>query len=130
MKLSPGDYSNAGTVFLVATIIFQLPGTLLIKKIHPNRQFAGAMIMWGILTAITVVAKNSAQLLVLRFFIGAAESFVQGGVFCMFTQLMKNSSYYIQHLTIFHRSLILVPVLGICDPWRRSFVYVHHRRCV
>ncbi|KAI1091576.1 putative pantothenate transporter [Rostrohypoxylon terebratum] len=81
LQLSPRDYSNAGTVFLVATIIFQLPGTLLIKKIHPNRQFAGAMIMWGILTAITVVAKNSAQLLVLRFFIGAAESFVQGGVF-------------------------------------------------
>ncbi|KAI1136002.1 putative pantothenate transporter [Hypoxylon sp. FL0543] len=81
LGLSPGDYSNAATVFLVATVVFQLPGTLLIKKIHPNRQFAGAMLMWGFLTAMTVLAKNGGQLLALRFLIGGAESFVQGGVF-------------------------------------------------
>ncbi|KAI0837111.1 putative pantothenate transporter [Hypoxylon sp. FL0890] len=81
LGLSPGDYSNAATVFLVAAVIFQLPGTLLIKKIHPNRQFAGAMLTWGFLTAMTVLAKNGGQLLAIRFLIGGAEAFVQGGVF-------------------------------------------------
>ncbi|KAI1383860.1 putative pantothenate transporter [Hypoxylon trugodes] len=81
LKLSPGDYSNAGTVFLVATIIFQLPGTLLIKKIQPNRQFSGAMLTWGFVTVMTVLIKNNTQLLALRFLIGAAEAFVQGGTF-------------------------------------------------
>ena len=47
LQLSPGDFSNAATVLLVATIVFQLPGTLLIKKIHPNRQFSGAMLVVG-----------------------------------------------------------------------------------
>ncbi|KAI0383994.1 putative pantothenate transporter [Hypomontagnella monticulosa] len=81
LGLDASDYSNAATMFLVATIIFQLPGTLLIKKIHPNRQFSGAMITWGFLTAMTVLATNSGALLALRFLIGAAESFVQGGIF-------------------------------------------------
>ncbi|KAI1101042.1 putative pantothenate transporter [Jackrogersella minutella] len=81
LGLSAGDYSNAATIFLVATIIFQLPGTLLIKKIHPNRQFSGAMITWGFLTTMTVLAKNGGQLLAIRFLIGGAEAFVQGGIF-------------------------------------------------
>ncbi|XXH02448.1 hypothetical protein Hte_008824 [Hypoxylon texense] len=81
LNLSPSDYSNAATVFLVATIIFQLPGTLLIKRIHPNRQFSGAMITWGFLTAMTLLVTNAGALLGLRFLIGGAESFVQGGVF-------------------------------------------------
>ncbi|CAJ2512058.1 Uu.00g076830.m01.CDS01 [Anthostomella pinea] len=81
LHLTPQDYSNAATIFLVAYVIFQLPGTLLIKKIRAPIQFSGAMIVWGFLTAITVVIKNHGQLLALRFLIGAAEAFVQGGVF-------------------------------------------------
>lgn len=45
LSLSPQDYSNAATVLLVAYVVFQLPGTLLIKQIGPARQFAGAMII-------------------------------------------------------------------------------------
>ncbi|OTA98910.1 hypothetical protein M426DRAFT_98002 [Hypoxylon sp. CI-4A] len=81
LNLSPSDFSNAATLFLVATIVFQLPGTLLIKRIQPNRQFSGAMMVWGFLTAMSVLVKNSGQILGLRFLIGAAESFVQGGTF-------------------------------------------------
>ncbi|KAI1405414.1 putative pantothenate transporter [Hypoxylon fuscum] len=81
LNLSPSDYSNAATVFLAATIVFQLPGTLLIRRIRPNRQFSGAMIVWGFLTAITLLVKNSGELLALRFLIGGAEAFIQGGVF-------------------------------------------------
>ncbi|CAI7650264.1 unnamed protein product [Penicillium manginii] len=44
LKLSPRDYSNAATILLVAYIVLQLPGTLLLKQIGSARQFAGAMI--------------------------------------------------------------------------------------
>ncbi|KAI1340036.1 MFS general substrate transporter [Xylariaceae sp. FL0016] len=81
LGLSPKAYSNAATMFLVGYIVFQLPGTLLIKKIRAPVQFAGAMIAWGFVTAITVLIKNKAELLVVRFLIGGAEAFVQGGVF-------------------------------------------------
>ncbi|CAM1506002.1 Fc.00g116390.m01.CDS01 [Cosmosporella sp. VM-42] len=81
LNLSPRDYANAATIFLVAYVVFQLPGTLLIKLIGPSRQFGAAMILWGSFTAITVVIKNHGELLAFRFLIGAAEAFVQGGVF-------------------------------------------------
>ncbi|KAJ5414610.1 hypothetical protein N7509_001237 [Penicillium cosmopolitanum] len=81
LKLSPRDYSNAATVLLVAYIVFQLPGTLLIKQIGSARQFSGAMIIWGAITASTVAIQNKGELFALRFLIGAAEAFVQGGVF-------------------------------------------------
>ncbi|KAJ5984538.1 hypothetical protein N7481_006637 [Penicillium waksmanii] len=81
LKLSPRDYSDAATVLLVAYIVFQLPGTLLIKQIGSARQFSGAMIIWGAITASTVAIHNKGELFALRFLIGAAEAFVQGGVF-------------------------------------------------
>ncbi|KAI2469786.1 putative pantothenate transporter [Annulohypoxylon bovei var. microspora] len=115
MKLSPGDYSNAATVFLVATIIFQLPGTLLIKKIHPNRQFSGAMIVWGILTALTVLAKNSTQLLVIRFFIGGAEAFVQGGVFYL--------SFWYQYSEYATRGAVLASMSTIAGAFNGLIAY-------
>ncbi|KAJ8103704.1 hypothetical protein POJ06DRAFT_264536 [Lipomyces tetrasporus] len=58
LELSPRDYSNAATVLLVAYVVFQLPGTLLLKQIGPARQFAGAMIAWGAVTASTVATQQ------------------------------------------------------------------------
>ncbi len=43
LHISPQGYSNAATILLVGYILFQLPGTLLIKQIGPARQFAATM---------------------------------------------------------------------------------------
>lgn len=43
-NLSPSDYSNLASLFLVGYTIFQLPGTLLMKFIGPPNQFGGAMV--------------------------------------------------------------------------------------
>lgn len=45
LGLSPKEYSGATTTFLVGYVIFQLPGTLLIKKIGAPTQFFVAMAM-------------------------------------------------------------------------------------
>jgi hypothetical protein len=45
LELSAKDYANAATTFLVTYVIFQLPGTLLIKKVRAPVQFFGAMIV-------------------------------------------------------------------------------------
>ncbi|KAF3057119.1 hypothetical protein GL218_06034 [Daldinia childiae] len=115
LNLSPGDFSNAATVLLVATIIFQLPGTLLIKKIHPNRQFSGAMLVWGFLTVMTVFISNNGQLLALRFLIGAAESFVQGGVFYL--------SFWYQYSEFATRGAILASMSTIAGAFNGMIAY-------
>ncbi|KAI1475625.1 MFS general substrate transporter [Daldinia eschscholtzii] len=115
LQLSPGDFSNAATVLLVATIVFQLPGTLLIKKIHPNRQFSGAMLVWGFLTVMTVLISNSGQLLLLRFLIGAAEAFVQGGVFYL--------SFWYQYSEFATRGAILASMSTIAGAFNGLIAY-------
>lgn len=45
LNLTAKDYSNAANMFLIGYIVFQLPGTLLVKKIGPPLQFGGAMFM-------------------------------------------------------------------------------------
>ena len=82
LELSPQDYSNAANMFLVGYIFWQLPGTLLVRKIGPPRQFAAAMVAWGTITAVTVKVNSSGQLLAMRFLVGTAEAFIQGAVFC------------------------------------------------
>ncbi|KAI0025222.1 putative pantothenate transporter [Xylariomycetidae sp. FL0641] len=81
LRMSPQAYSNAATIFLVSYTVFQLPGTVLIKQIRAPRQFAGAMLLWGLFTCLCVLVQTTGQLLALRFLIGAAEAFIQGGVF-------------------------------------------------
>ncbi|CAK7224561.1 hypothetical protein SCUCBS95973_005558 [Sporothrix curviconia] len=68
-------------MFLVSYIVFQLPGTLFIRNIGAPWQFFGAMILWGLFTAVSVAIHTSAALLAMRFMIGVAEAFVQGTVF-------------------------------------------------
>ncbi|KAH6673861.1 major facilitator superfamily domain-containing protein [Halenospora varia] len=81
LKLTPHDYSNAASIFLAGYLIFQLPGTLLIRKIGPPTQFAATMFLWGTLTLLTVTIKNYASLMAIRFLIGTCEAFIQGAVF-------------------------------------------------
>ncbi|EPE33570.1 MFS general substrate transporter [Glarea lozoyensis ATCC 20868] len=81
LNLSPAAYSLAANCFVIGYILFQLPGTLLLRIIGPQWQFGGAMIMWGMLTAVSVKVTSAAQLQGMRLTIGAAEAFVQGSVF-------------------------------------------------
>ncbi|KIW92662.1 uncharacterized protein Z519_06509 [Cladophialophora bantiana CBS 173.52] len=81
LHLSSQQYSNIASIFNVGYLVFQLPGTLLVRKIGPPYQFGGAMMAWGMVTACTVAVHSYASLMVIRVFVGVCEAFVQGAVF-------------------------------------------------
>ncbi|KAF2457083.1 major facilitator superfamily domain-containing protein [Lineolata rhizophorae] len=81
LNLTPKNYSDTASIFLVGYIIFQLPGTLLVRKIGPPLQFGLAMIAWGLVTTLIVTVQNYGGLMATRTFVGVAEAFVQGAVF-------------------------------------------------
>ncbi|KAJ9617229.1 hypothetical protein H2200_000950 [Cladophialophora chaetospira] len=98
LGLSPGQYSNAASIFQVGYLLFQLPATLLVRKTGPPYQFGGAMFGWGLVTICTVAIHSYGSLMVIRVFIGTihklgrpktetlmtsqvCEAFVQGSVF-------------------------------------------------
>ncbi|KAJ4288035.1 hypothetical protein N0V90_012051 [Kalmusia sp. IMI 367209] len=78
MGLDAREYSDLAIMLLVGYIVFQIPGTMLIKKFGPSYQFGGAMIAWGVFTACMVAAKTLGALMALRLFVGAAEAFIHG----------------------------------------------------
>ncbi|KAH9905139.1 putative pantothenate transporter [Xylariomycetidae sp. FL2044] len=80
LGLSDDDYSNVASLFYVGYLVFQLPGTLLLRMIGPPTQFAGAMLAWGVITSCTMLATSAGTLIALRTLTGAAEAFVQGTI--------------------------------------------------
>ncbi|KAK5196811.1 hypothetical protein LTR72_001804 [Exophiala xenobiotica] len=81
LNISPKQYSNLASIFLVGYIVFQIPGTVLVRLIGPPVQFSCAMMMWGVFTACHVIANTYGTLMGLRFLVGVAEAFLEGGVF-------------------------------------------------
>ncbi|KAL1610817.1 hypothetical protein SLS60_002488 [Paraconiothyrium brasiliense] len=78
LNLSAKQYSDLAIMILVGYILFQIPGTMLIKKLGPSYQFGGAVIAWGVFTTCLVAAKTLGALMALRFLTGSAEAFIQG----------------------------------------------------
>ncbi|KAF7559022.1 hypothetical protein G7046_g5134 [Stylonectria norvegica] len=81
LYLTPKQYSNVASLFLVGYIVFQLPGTLLLRMIGPPLQFGLAMMGWGAVTCLTVVVKEYGGLLATRMMVGCFEAFIQGTTF-------------------------------------------------
>lgn len=80
LSLTPDMYSNVASIFIAGYLVFQLPGTLLLRQIGPSFQFSGAMILWGVITVCTVKATSYGQLMAIRFLIGVIEAFIQGSI--------------------------------------------------
>ncbi|KIH89331.1 hypothetical protein SPBR_07064 [Sporothrix brasiliensis 5110] len=115
LGLSAQAYSNAATMFLVSYIVFQLPGTLLVRAIGPPWQFFGAMVLWGLFTALSVVIHSAGALLALRFLIGVAEAFVQGAVFYL--------SFFYQYNELATRSAIFYSTSTVAGAFNGLIAY-------
>ncbi|RYP11172.1 hypothetical protein DL765_007859 [Monosporascus sp. GIB2] len=80
LNLTPDMYSNVAAIFYVGYLLFQLPGTLLLRKIGPANQFSAAMIGWGVVTVCTVKASAYGHMMAIRFLVGVTEAFIQGSI--------------------------------------------------
>ncbi|KAK5266611.1 hypothetical protein LTR99_007221 [Exophiala xenobiotica] len=72
LNISPKQYSNLASISWSATSCFKFQGQF---------QFSCAMMMWGVFTACHVIANTYGTLMGLRFLVGVAEAFLEGGVF-------------------------------------------------
>lgn len=81
LHLSNQQYSNVASVFYAGYLAFQLPSTLLIRKITPPVQFFLCAMLWGLFTTCTVAVKSYGSLITLRILVGAAEALLQGGLY-------------------------------------------------
>ncbi|KUL83815.1 hypothetical protein ZTR_06622 [Talaromyces verruculosus] len=80
LSLTPKQFANLNSFFLVGNVVGQLPGSLLLRKLGPQRQFSGALLAWGICTIAASFSKTYAALAVCRFLIAFFESLIQGAL--------------------------------------------------
>ncbi|KAL1647057.1 hypothetical protein SLS58_002827 [Diplodia intermedia] len=115
LGLTAQMYSNVSSIFLVGYIVFQLPGTLLLRKIGPPTQFASAMVVWGTVTACTVVADGYAALMVIRALIGAAEALIQGAILYL--------SFWYRYNELATRGAILYSTVALAGSFNGLLAY-------
>jgi sugar phosphate permease len=65
-----------GAIFFLGYFLFQVPGAAYARKKSARHMVFFALISWGILAALTGVIRNFWLLVVDRFFLGVAESFI------------------------------------------------------
>lgn len=96
-------YNIINAVFFGPYVLFQLPSTVLLRKIGPKRFLSGATLAWGLATLACGFVREWRDLVALRVVLGACEAgFYPGGFFYFFFSfsfsfwLYRYTSIYIQ----------------------------------
>lgn len=78
-------YNIINAVFFGPYVLFQLPSTVLLRKIGPKRFLSGATLAWGLATLACGFVREWRDLVALRVVLGACEAgFYPGGFFFSF----------------------------------------------
>lgn len=82
-------YNIINAVFFGPYVLFQLPSTVLLRKIGPKRFLSGATLAWGLATLACGFVREWRDLVALRVVLGACEAgFYPGGFFYFFYFLL------------------------------------------
>jgi sugar phosphate permease len=65
-----------GAIFFLGYFLFQVPGATYARKRSARRLIFFSLVSWGIMASLTGIIKNFWLLVVDRFFLGVAESFI------------------------------------------------------
>lgn len=74
LGMKGNDLVNTQSIYTVGAIVFHLPFMYLIHKYPTNYLLPAMDVGWGLFTLAIFKAKNTSQLQVFRFFVGAFES--------------------------------------------------------
>ena len=119
-----------GALFFLGYFAFQIPGMLWARRISPTRLVFVALIVWGVLAALTGIIRSFAWLAVDRLLLGVAESIVFPAMLLLLTRWFTrgersraNTILVLGNpLTVLWMSAItgyLIQRFG----WQRTFVY-------
>ncbi|KAJ7047420.1 MFS general substrate transporter [Mycena alexandri] len=85
LKLKGQEYPTLLSILYVGYIIMQVPSNMFLNAIgRPSLYLPGAMIVWGVISALTGITKNFVGALLTRFFLGFVEAaFFPGALFLL-----------------------------------------------
>jgi len=82
LGIDPSLFGLAASVFFVGYLLCEIPSNSILYRVGSRVWFARIGITWGLITVATGFVQNDTQLLIARFFLGAAEAgLVPGALF-------------------------------------------------
>ncbi|KAI9719157.1 MAG: hypothetical protein M1828_006339 [Chrysothrix sp. TS-e1954] len=80
ISLSPTHYSLSIYIFTIASILFQLPATILVRRLGPRVFFSCTTALFGLVTLCTAFVRNWRELVALRVLLGISMSGIYPGL--------------------------------------------------
>lgn len=92
LRFSDSVYGIGSGMFFVGYLFFQVPSNLALVKIGARRWLATLMIIWGFISAGTLLVHSPASFYAFRFLLGAAEAGFFPGVLLYLTYWFPSSA--------------------------------------
>lgn len=78
-------YGTAAGIFFIGYFLFEVPANMMLQRIGAKFWLGPIMIVWGLVSASTMLVKTDVQFYVVRFFLGVVESGFFPGVILYLT---------------------------------------------
>ncbi len=111
LGISDAVYGNGAGIFFIGYLFFQVPCNLALQKIGARRWLGPIMIVWGIVSACTMLVHSGMQFYGVRFVLGIVESGFFPGVILYLTFWFP-SAYRAKMVAAFMTAIPLSGVIG------------------
>jgi MFS family permease len=68
------QYSTSVAILFVGYVLMQIPSNIFLSQIRPSLYIPTVMAIWGLISALTGIVRNPAELYAARFFLGFVEA--------------------------------------------------------
>ncbi|KAF9880477.1 vitamin H transporter [Colletotrichum karsti] len=109
--LSSAQYSVVLVVFFIGYVIFEPPSNMILVRTRPSLYLPAIMAIWGVLTCIMAVVKHYHHLIVLRVFVGIAESGFAPGILLIISSWYRRTEQS-KRFAVFMSAAILSGAFG------------------
>ena len=85
LRMSDSVYGLGAGIFFIGYFFFEVPGNLIMQRTGARRWLGPIMLVWGVVSACTMLVRSATGFYVLRFLLGAVESGFFPGVILYLT---------------------------------------------
>ncbi|KAK5627972.1 hypothetical protein RRF57_003687 [Xylaria bambusicola] len=111
LELHGNRFNIALFVYFIPYILLEIPSNMLIKRVRPSWYLSGLMFTWGIVNMSMGFVKTYAQLVVLRFLLGALEAGVIPGIVYLTSMYYKRHDFQVR-MSFFFTSVVVAGAVG------------------
>ena len=85
LGMTDAVYGLGAGIFFIGYFLFEIPANMILQKIGARRWIGPIMIVWGVLSAVTMSVRSAGAFYLLRFLLGIVESGFFPGVILYLT---------------------------------------------